>query len=60
MSGRSNVVFWLEHRGFTADDELVDRVFRRAKGSPTVLTEPEILRKIASGKVKKWRKWKNR
>jgi 2-isopropylmalate synthase len=42
MSGRSNVVYWLEHRGFTADEELIDRVFRRAKGSSTVLTEQEI------------------
>jgi 2-isopropylmalate synthase len=50
MSGRSNVVFWLEHRGITADEELIDRVFRRAKGSRTVLTEDEILREIA-----KWR-----
>jgi len=53
MSGRSNVVYWLEHRGFTADDELVDRVFRRAKGSPTVLTEQEILREIANWKSEK-------
>jgi 2-isopropylmalate synthase len=56
MSGRSNVVYWLEHRGFTADEELIDRVFRRAKGSPTVLTEDEILREIAkwrSGQVEK-------
>ena len=51
MSGRSNVVFWLEHRGFTADDELVDRIFRRAKGSSTVLTEPEILREIGKWKT---------
>jgi 2-isopropylmalate synthase len=50
MSGRSNVVYWLEHRGFTADEELIDRLFRRAKGSPTVLTEDEILREIS-----KWR-----
>jgi hypothetical protein len=53
MSGRSNVVYWLEHRGFTPDDELVDRVFRRAKGSPTVLTEQEILREIANWKSEK-------
>jgi 2-isopropylmalate synthase len=46
MSGRSNVVFWLEHHGFTPDEELVDRIFRRAKGSPTVLTEQEIRREI--------------
>jgi isopropylmalate/homocitrate/citramalate synthase len=50
MSGRSNVVFWLEHRGFTADDELVDRIFRRAKGSSTVLTEQEVLREVGKWK----------
>ena len=46
MSGKSNVVFWLEQHGFTADEELVDRVFRRAKSSQTVLTEQEILDEI--------------
>ena len=35
MSGKSNVVFWLEQRGLAPDDELVDRIFRRAKSSPT-------------------------
>ena len=46
MSGKSNVVFWLEQRGLAADDEIVDRIFRRAKSSSTVLTEHEILREI--------------
>src|SRR6185503_8552373 len=46
MSGKSNVVFWLELRGIQADEELVDRVFRRAKTSRTVLTEQEILTEI--------------
>jgi 2-isopropylmalate synthase len=46
MSGRSNVVFWLERRGITADEELVDRIFRRAKNSPMVLTEQDILNEI--------------
>jgi 2-isopropylmalate synthase len=46
MSGKSNVVFWLERRGIVADDELIDRIFRRAKASRTVLTEDEILREI--------------
>ena len=50
MSGRSNVVYWLEHRGIVADEELMDRIFRRAKGSPTVLTEAEIMREIAKWK----------
>jgi 2-isopropylmalate synthase len=43
MSGRSNVIYWLERRGVTPTDELVDRVFARAKASATVLTEEEIL-----------------
>jgi 2-isopropylmalate synthase len=43
MSGRSNVVFWLERRGILATDALVDRVFASAKTSPTVLTDDEIL-----------------
>jgi 2-isopropylmalate synthase len=42
MSGRSNVIFWLEHRGLAATDDVVDRIFARAKASPTVLTEEEI------------------
>ncbi len=42
MSGRSNVIFWLEHRGLEATDDVVDRIFARAKRSPTVLTEEEI------------------
>ena len=38
MSGKSNVVFWLERHGYTATDELVDRIFSKAKASSTVLT----------------------
>ena len=51
MSGKSNVVFWLERRGMTADDEMVDRIFRRAKASLTVLTEQEILREIEAARA---------
>jgi 2-isopropylmalate synthase len=46
MSGKSNVVFWLERHGFTATDELVDRVIARAKRSSTVLTRDQILEEI--------------
>ena len=42
MSGRSNVIYWLESRGLEASDERVDRIFDRAKKSSTVLTEEEI------------------
>ena len=43
MSGKSNVHFWLEQHGLPAIPELVDRIFERAKNSPTMLTEAEIL-----------------
>jgi len=42
MSGKSNVVFWLEKRGVPVNDTLVERIFARAKSSPTVLREDEI------------------
>jgi isopropylmalate/homocitrate/citramalate synthase len=51
MSGKSNVVFWLERHGIDADDEIVDLVFRRAKASPTVLTEQEILTEIENARA---------
>ena len=46
MSGKSNVVFWLERHGYTASDELVDRIFQKAKSSPTVLTADEIIAEV--------------
>ena len=51
MSGKSNVVFWLERHGVVADEEMVDRIFRRAKASSTVLTEQEILREIEAARA---------
>ncbi len=42
MSGKSNVIYWLEKRGIAATEELVDRIFAKAKGSTTILTETEI------------------
>jgi 2-isopropylmalate synthase len=43
MSGKSNVLFWLERKGITASEDLVDRIFQRAKTSDHILTEEEIL-----------------
>jgi 2-isopropylmalate synthase len=43
MSGRSNVVYWLEKRGLPAGEEVVDRIFAQAKSATSVLTEEEIL-----------------
>ncbi len=43
LSGRSNVIYWLEKRGIPASDDLVDAIFARAKQSSRLLTEAEIL-----------------
>jgi 2-isopropylmalate synthase len=43
MSGKSNVIFWLERHGYIATDDLVDRIFSKAKTSSTVLTVDEII-----------------
>jgi len=42
MSGKSNVLFWLERRGISASDDVVDRIYRRAKSSDHTLSEAEI------------------
>jgi isopropylmalate/homocitrate/citramalate synthase len=43
MSGKSNVHFWLERRGIPASEEIVDRIYARAKQSDHTLTDAEIL-----------------
>ncbi len=43
MSGRSNVIFWLEQRGIDPRDESVDLIFDAAKRSDHVLEDREIL-----------------
>jgi 2-isopropylmalate synthase len=43
MSGKSNVQFWLERREIPATEELVERIYQRAKSSDRLLTEAEIL-----------------
>jgi 2-isopropylmalate synthase len=42
MSGKSNVVYWLESRGLEATDERVQRIFDRAKSARGVLSEEEV------------------
>ncbi len=43
LSGRSNVIYWLEKRGIPATEDLVTRIFNAAKKSTRILTEDEIL-----------------
>jgi len=42
LSGRSNVVFWLEKRGLPASDEVIDRIFAAAKASRRTLTQDQV------------------
>ncbi|HKS95416.1 MAG TPA: 2-isopropylmalate synthase, partial [Terriglobia bacterium] len=43
MSGKSNVIFWLEKHGLEPSDELVEKIFARAKQADRVLAEAELL-----------------
>lgn len=43
MSGKSNVVFWLESRGIEATDERVQRIYEQAKSAHGVLSEEEVM-----------------
>lgn len=43
MSGKSNVIFWLERKGIVPSEVLVENIFKLAKGSDRCLTEEEIL-----------------
>lgn len=51
MSGKSNVIFWLERRGLPTTEDSVERIYRRAKGSDHTLTEAEILECVQATKA---------
>jgi len=50
MSGKSNVVFWLEKRGIPATDDLVDRIYTTAKSSDRMLTHEQIQKIVDEAK----------
>jgi 2-isopropylmalate synthase len=50
MSGKSNVLFWLERRGLDCSDEIVEKIYKRAKASDHTLSEAEILECFAPAK----------
>jgi 2-isopropylmalate synthase len=43
MSGKSNVIYWLERRGIEPEETRVNRIYERAKSAHGVLEEQEIL-----------------
>jgi len=49
MSGRSNVIHWLEKRGHAASDARVAAILERAKRSHRLLSEEEILDVVRKG-----------
>jgi 2-isopropylmalate synthase len=51
MSGKSNILYWLEHRSIPASDELVERIYKRAKASDHTLSETEILECVEQSKA---------
>ena len=52
MSGRSNVIFWLEKHGMPASDDVVDRIFAAAKASRRTLTRDQIQSIVDDVKVR--------
>ena len=46
MSGKSNVIFWLEKRGIQATEERVTAIYNKAKQSDRLLTSEEVLEAI--------------
>jgi len=43
LSGRSNVIYWLDRRGIPAREELVEKIYAHAKHADRLLTDAEIL-----------------
>lgn len=52
MSGKSNVIYWLESKGIPAQEEVVDRILKKAKQSNRLLEEKELLA-LANGRPAK-------
>ena len=46
MSGKSNVIYWLEKRGIEASEERVSRIYDRAKQASAVLADEEIMQLV--------------
>ncbi|MDT7604590.1 MAG: hypothetical protein QOF61_2587 [Acidobacteriota bacterium] len=46
MSGKSNVIYWLESRGLEASDERVARIYEHAKSAQGVLSEDEVMQLV--------------
>jgi hypothetical protein len=52
MSGKSNILHWLESRGMELQEASIERIYARAKQSDRLLTEQEILECCAGAAAK--------
>lgn len=48
MSGQSNVIYWLQSHNIEPEESLVEAIFSDCKGSDRLLTEEEILARVAA------------
>jgi 2-isopropylmalate synthase len=48
MSGKSNVIYWLETRGIEATEDRIGRIYDHAKQSTSVLSEDEVMDLVAT------------
>jgi len=53
MSGKSNVLWWLERHGIPVSDRVVERIYQRAKQSDHTLSESEIMECVPAAAQKK-------
>ncbi len=53
MSGKSNVIFWLENRNIEPEQDLVELIFNAAKKSDRILSDFEILKIVSRYKNQK-------
>src|SRR5215831_5825950 len=56
MSGKSNVIFWLEKRGIQPTEERVTAIYNKAKRSDRLLTTQEVLEAIHVPSIREKRK----
>jgi 2-isopropylmalate synthase len=42
MSGKSNVIWWLEQNGYASDEAVIERILAAAKRTPRLLTDEEL------------------
>jgi hypothetical protein len=47
MGGRSNVEYWLRHRGIETGEDLITAIFEAAKNGNRVLEDSEVLAIVA-------------